>query len=184
MNAGVIIVGVVALLAVVALVFGLVLLVRSLRARGARHTIVGLIGRKEAIVAAHRALWNVVERLSAADDDELYRFSTDPDDEERRAFGEISSQMRITEDELKNTDVARSLEGVVMSMEDAARLIFEAAGAVDVDGEGEADPLTAASEIDFAAIGEAVERMETAVHEAAERNHVDDRSVYGGGLYI
>jgi hypothetical protein len=182
MNPGLIIVGAVALLALAALVFGVFLLVRSLRARGTRRTIVALIGRKESILAAHRALWGVVERLAGADDRELYAFSTDPDSEERQSFVEIASQMRITEDELKNTEVARSLESVVMSMEDAARLIFEAARTVD--GAGESDPLVAAGEIDFAAIAEAIACMESILHEAAERNHVDDRSVYGGGLYI
>ena len=182
MNLGIIVVTAVAVLALAALAFGVVLLYRSLSARGTRHAIVGLIGRKEAIMSAHRALWNAVERLAEADDAALYRFSTDPEDEERLAFAEIASQMRITEDELKNTDVSRSLEGVVMTMEDAARLIFEAAGTVD--GAGESDALVAASEIDFARIAAAVARMEESLHEAADRNRVDDRSVYGGGLYI
>ena len=178
----IIIVALVACVALVALVFGAVLLFLSLRARGVRRAVVALIGRKEAIVAACRAMRNLVERLAGATDEELHCFSSDPLDADRRAFGEVASQMRIAEDELKSTDVARSLESVVISMEDAARLIFEAAGSVD--RAGESDALSAASEIDFAAITDAVARMESTLHEAAERSHVDDRSVYGGGLHI
>jgi len=182
MSVALIVIIAIVLVAVAALVFGSVMLFRSLRGAGTRRTIESLIGRKEAIVVSYRALWGVVERLSAASDEELDRFSSDPDDEERRIFQEIASQMRIMEDELKNTDVPRSLERVIITMEDTSRLIFEAAGSVD--GAGETDALTAAGEIDFGAMAQAVERMESAVHETAQRHHVDESSVYGGGLYI
>ena len=181
-NMGLIVVIAVVVLALAALAFGGFLLFRTLGAGRRKRAVVALIGRKEAIVASYRALWNIVERLAGATDEDLHRFSSDPRDEERRAFDEVASQMHIMEDQLKNTDVSRSLEGVVMTMEDAARLIFEAASTVN--GGGESEPLVAASEIDFAIISDAVARMESELHQAAERNHVDDRSVYGGGLYI
>jgi hypothetical protein len=171
------------LVAVAAIVFGIVLLVRSLRQTGTRRTVISLIGRKEAILVSYKALWNVVQRLAEASDEELALFNEDPADEERRAFEEVASRMRITDDELKSTEVPRPLETVAMTMEDAARLIFEAASSVD--GAGESDALTAAGEIDFQTIADAIGRMETELHEAAERYHVDDSSVmYGGGLYI
>ena len=176
------VVAILAIVAVAAIVFGVVLLVRSVRVLGTRKTVVTLIGRKEAILAGYRALYNVVQRLAQSSDEELTHFNDDPNDEERRAFEEVASQMRILEDELKSTEVSRSLETVAMSMEDAARLIFEAAGSVD--GAGETDALTAAGEIDFGVIAAAIERMESELREAADRNHVDERSVYGGGLYI
>ena len=182
MNAPLVIIVVVATLAVVAVLFGAVLLSRSLQARGSTRAVVALVSRKEAILASYRALTGILDRLAIATDAQLDRFSVDPRDDERSALSEIASQMRITEDELKNTEVARSLERVVISMEDAARLIYESAGAVG--GAGDTDPLSAASEIDLAAIAAAVGRMESALHEAAQHVHVDDHSIYGGGLYI
>ena len=176
------IVVVLSLVAVGAIVFGVVLLIRSLKASGTRRTVVTFIGRKEAILASYKALWNVVQRLAQASDEELSRFNEDPADEERRTFEEVASRMRIVEDELKSTEVPPGLETAAMTMEDAARLIFEAAGSVD--GAGESDALTAAGEIDFQVIADAVARMETELHDTAARYHVDESSLYGGGLYI
>jgi len=182
MDPGLVAVIIIAVVAVAAIAFGVVLLFRTLRGDSVRKSIVSLIGRKEAIRSAYDALYGAVERLANSDDAELARFNEDPEDEERKTFREVEAQMLIAEDELKNTDVPRSLEGITVMMEDTVRLVHEAAGSVD--GAGETEPLAAAGEIDFSYIGSAVEHMEKELQETAERNHVEDRSVYGGGLYI
>jgi len=172
-----VIAGAAALALVVLAIVGLVLWRRSMRRELQR-----LLGRREAIHAALKTVERVVSSLADASDGDLVAFALDGDVEDRRALGEVASQMRIQRDELATQALPRALH-------ESADALGEAAGALaDQTERTEAvegvEVLDALAAIEFSHVRTQLLRADVAVRELAERYGVDEVAFYGGGMYI
>ena len=133
-------------------------------------------------MAGASALRRLAEHLAECTDRELERFASQPECEDRRAFGDVAMRMKIVHDELAATEVPHALEEITLDMEDVATSIGEAASAAE--GREDGDALGGVARLDLVGITEQVRVMEDKLHALAVAHHVDDSSVYGGGLYI
>jgi hypothetical protein len=167
---------------VIAAAFGGAYLYRVSRERRIRRTIGLLTSRMEAIVAGCSALRLLAEHLAECTDRELERFASQPECEDRRAFGDVAMQMKIVHDELAATEVPHSLEDVTLDMEDTAKAIGAAASAAEAREGG--DSLEGVARLDLRGITKQVSAMQEKLHALAVAHDVEDISVYGGGLYI
>ncbi len=168
--------------AVIVVAFGGALLYRVLAERRLKRSVVWLIQRKEAIQAGSDSMRRLVTRMAEESDAQLARFAEDPECEDRRAFGDVALHMRIVDEELDHADVPAELFQVAVDMQLAARTIW--ASAEKAEARGGADALAGVASIDLRGITDHVGKMSAELHEFAARHHVDDHSVYGGGLYI
>lgn len=156
---------------------GLVLWRRSMKRELQR-----LLGRREAIYSALRTVEAVVSSLAGASDGDLVAFALDGDVEDRRALGEVASQMRIQRDEL-------AAQALPKALHESADALGAAAGALaDQTERTEAvegvEVLDALAAIEFSRVRTQLLRADVAVRELTERYGVDEAAVYGGGMYI
>lgn len=151
--------------------------------RASRRYLVGLVGRRENIMASRRSLENVVQHLVELSDEELLAFAEDPESVDRKALAEVTARMRILADELWTIPLPKRLWPVGEALGDIAATIADEAGRItdlmDAD-----EVLAGLAAIDLAAVGTEFERAEALVDEACSHYHVEDAAVYGGGLYI
>jgi hypothetical protein len=157
-------------------------LYRVSRERRIRRAIGLLTVRQEAILAGCSSLRRLAEHLSECTDRDMERFASQPECEDRRAFGDVAMRMRIVHDELAATEVPHALEDVTLDMEDIASAIGDAAAAAEAREGG--DALEGVARLDLRGITERVSAMQEQLHALAEEHDVEDGSVYGGGLYI
>ncbi len=172
-----------ALIGVVAVAVAAAFLGRFLYMRQVRRSLVRLLGRREAVVAAANGLDLVIEHLSMGDDEALAVFASDPGSDDRRALEDVASRMRILADDLRVMPLPKRLWPVAEGMERAARLLAEQAGRV-----GEAttpdSALDALAEIRVQEVREQVLAVNADLQPLLDAFRVHDPAVYGGGLYI
>jgi hypothetical protein len=155
---------------------------RRLRERRLRRALVALVGRKESLLAAERALKGLLIALCDAPDAALERFACDPTSEDRRAFGDLADRMAILADELSRVEHPSVLDPMVEQMVACAREMAEAAASAA--GRGPIEALDAVSAVDLGTISAHVRETDARLHALATAHGVDDPAVYGGGLYI
>lgn len=174
-----IIIGVAAALLIAGIVGASVVLWR----RQVRRALIGLTGRREAVVAAYHALQGVFSSLAEGDADEITAFAIDSTSVHRKALEELHHRMRIQSEELTEIALPKRLWN-------AADLLGTAAGklAVETGRVGEAGPpekvLEVLGKIDVAGISAALRPANEAIDELLEELKIADPAVYGGGLYI
>lgn len=167
----------------IALVAAIVIAAMLLWQRQVRLALIGLTGRREAVMAAYRALESVFSALADSDVDELTAFATDPTSVHRKSLEELQTRMKIQADELADLPLPKA-------QWKAADLLGVAAGrlASEVGGVGEAqDPeavLEAVGAVDVAAITEALNPANEEIDRLLVEMGIEDAAVYGGGLYI
>ena len=167
----------------VALVAAIVIAAMLLWQRQVRLALIGLTGRREAVMAAYRALESVFSALADSDVETLTVFATDPGSEHRKSLEELHTRMKIQADELADLPLPKA-------QWKAADLLGVAAGrlASEVGQVGEAaDPeavLEAVSAVDIAAITEALNPANEEIDRLLVDMGIEDAAVYGGGLYI
>lgn len=171
-----------ALLGVIAVGVAAVFLGRWLYRQQARASLVKVLSRREAIAAAGRALYGVLQRLTT-EDEVLERFASDPTSEDRKALEDIASRMRLTADELRTLALPKILWPVAEEMERVARLVAEQSGGVGRTLSFD-DALDALGAIRIQAIRDEMSLVNQRLEPLLEEFHVDDPAVYGGGLYI
>jgi len=150
--------------------------------RSVKQELQRLLGRREAVYSALRTVERVVRSLADASDGDLVAFALDGDAEDRRALGEVASQMRIQRDEL-------AVQPLPKSLHESADALGAAAGALaDQTERTEAvegvEVLDALAAIEFSSVRTQLLRADVAVRELAERYGVDEVAFYGGGMYI
>lgn len=172
-----------ALIAVVAIGVGAAFLGRYLYGRQVRRSLVRLLGRREAILAASKGLELVIEHLLADEEDALTIFAADAGSEDRRAVDDVASRMHILADDLHVMALPKRLWPIAEDMERAARLLVEQAGGV---GKAETPDaaLDALGAIRMQAVREQVSVIDTHLEPLLDAFRVHDPAVYGGGLYI
>jgi hypothetical protein len=174
-----IIVAVVAILLVAGIVVASVVLWR----RQVRRSIIGLIGRREAVMAAYRALENVFTSLAAADTDELAAFATDATTVHRRALEELHVRMRIQSEELVELALPKRLWTAADLLGTAAGVLAVETGRVG-EAAGPEGVLDALGEVDVAGISAALQPANEEIDAQLAARDIGDPAVYGGGLYI
>ncbi len=157
--------------------------VRALWARALRRSVVSLIGQREAILASRRTLEAVVRHLADEDDEALEHFATHPESEDRKALAEVTMRMEILAGELDTRPVPRTLVPVAEGLADAAFVISREAGRIGESAIAD-EVYEELAQIDLASVADVYRGADARVKEAAERYHLDEASVYGGGLYI
>ena len=174
-----IIIGAGALLLIAGIVVGSVVLWR----RTVRRSLIALTGRREAVMAAYRALEGVFNALAEGDVDELTAFAVDATSVHRKSLEELHARMRIQSEELAELALPKRLW-------EASDLLGTAAGvlAVETGKVGEAaNPegvLDALGQVDVAGIGTSLRPANEAIDALLLEQDIGDPSVYGGGLYI
>jgi hypothetical protein len=164
------------------LIAATIVLARLAWRRQVRRYIVGLIGRKEGIVAGVRTLDGVIAALAGGSIDDVLAFAA-PDSEDRRVVAEVASRMRMEATELADLPLPKALWTLADELGSAAHSLGVIAGGV-----GEAPDLEAALDalalLDLSAIRTSLSTAEDEIARLGERYGVTDVSVYGGGLYI
>lgn len=172
-----------ALLGIIAVGVGSAFLGRVLYLQQVRRSLVKLLGRREAIVAAAKGLSLVIEHLLSGEDDALADFAFDQANDDRRAVMDVASRMRITYDDLRSMPLPKRLWPVAEEMEGAARLMSEQAGEVG-KAQSPEEALDGLSAIRMQEIREHIALVNERLEPLLEAFRVDDPAVYGGGLYI
>lgn len=168
----------VVVVAVVAVVAGRLLYIRQVR-----RSLVKLLGRREAIIAAANGVENVLEHLLSADDETLAAFAGDPASEDRRAMADVASRMRILADDLHVLALPKRLWPSAEKMEDAARTLSAQTAGVG-EATGPEGALGALAGIRLADVRSRVDEANKSLEPLLEAFKVSDPAVYGGGLYI
>jgi hypothetical protein len=158
-----------------------VVLARLTWRRQVRRYVVALVGRREAILAALKAIDGVLATLAGGTVEDVIAFAR-PESEERRVIAEIAARMRIQTGELTDLPLPKKLWPLADLLDVAAQALASSAAAV---GEAEDDAvLDALSALDLTASRTALDDAEAEIARLAEIYDLTDPSVYGGGLYI
>jgi hypothetical protein len=174
-----IIIAVVAILLVAGIVVASVVLWR----RQVRRSIIALIGRREAVMAAYRALESVFTSLADADADELAVFATEPSSVHRRALEELHARMRNQSEELVELALPKRLWKAADLLGTAAGVLAVETGRVG-EAAGPEGVLDALGIIDVAGIRTALQPANDEIDAQLAARDIGDPAVYGGGLYI
>lgn len=168
----------------VALIAGIVVASMVLWRRQVQRSVVSLVGRREAIVAAYKGLESVFASIAEADEDEITAFAVEPGSVHRKALEELHARMRIQADELATVALPKDMWKAADLLGTAAAALAIETGRVGeaTSPEGVLDALGA---IDVTDVKAAIEAAGAEVGRLSEAHHVEaDPSVYGGGLYI
>jgi uncharacterized SAM-binding protein YcdF (DUF218 family) len=172
-------IGVGALLLIAGIVVASIVLWR----RQVRRSLIALTGRREAVVAAYKALEGVFKAIAEGDAEQITDFAIDSTSVHRRALDDLHHRMRVQSEELAEIALPKRLWN-------AADLLGTAAGklALETGRVGEAGPpekvLEGLGMIDVAGISLALRTANEVIDDLLEELKVADPSVYGGGLYI
>ncbi len=158
-------------------------LVRALWIRETKRRLVRVVSRREEVLAARRALEEVVVHLLKLDDEEFEHFAKHPESVDRKALTEVVRRTDIVAEELDTMALPRSLWPAAEALADAAYVVSEEAGRVGEDSEPD-EVFEALAAIDLARLTDVFEIADSQVAEACERYELDEAAVYGGGLYI
>jgi hypothetical protein len=174
-----VIIGVVAVLLIVGIVIGAIVLWK----RQVKRSLISLTGRREAIIAAYKALEMVFTALADGTAEELAEFATDPMSVHRKALEELHTRMAMQSEELATLPLPKSLWHAADLLAAAASKLAKEVGRV-----GEADSpeavLNALGEIDVAGIRATITPMTEEIERQLAVQKISDPSVYGGGMYI
>jgi len=148
-----------------------------------RRYLMRLIGGREGLLAGKRTLERVLSDVSAADVDGLVRFASDPNDEDRKALADLSTNMQSLADEMALMPLPKRLWPAGEALSDVGTLMFQQARAVAVAQDGEA-ALSALLALDVEAVQNAADLADERLRIMGERYDMEEAAVYGGGLYI
>lgn len=148
-----------------------------------RRYVVRLVGRSESLLSGYRSLREVAGRLADATDEELLAFAIDVGQLDRKALVELAKQQAMTQEDLETMALPKKLWPVAEALAGAARLLAREAGRVGEDADAD-EVLEGLASIELAEAGEVLRQAVERLHAVCEDLGVEDRAVYGGGLYI
>lgn len=151
--------------------------------RYARNAVIRLVGHREAIRAAYRALESTFAALMEESPEEMLAFAEQCDNDRRKALEELCERMTIVSVELADMALPKTAWRAADLLMDAAKRVRDEIGKIT----GAKSP-----EAVIASIGTLdVEGMRTAIADAGTEldavlaeAKVKDAAFYGGGLYI
>ncbi|MBI5232449.1 MAG: hypothetical protein HY876_09835 [Coriobacteriales bacterium] len=148
-----------------------------------RRFLVNLVGKREAVTAVAQSLEGVVARLAESDDQTIETFADDPESVERHVLTETAQHARELSEELDTQPMPRRLVPVAEALADAAYVVYDEAGKVQV-GMRDEEALDALTSIDLGRIRQVFAAARSELHAACEICRFEDESIYGGGLYL
>lgn len=167
----------------VLLIAGIVIGSIALWRRQLRRSLIGLVGRRESIRAAYRALESVFAALGEETAEGITDFAMNPASVHRRALEDVQMRMAIQVEELQGVGLpktfwncadllmaaAAKVRDEVMKINTAPTpdMVLAGVGTIDVAGVRSG----------IAAAGQELDRL-------LVDNRIEDPAVYGGGLYI
>ena len=151
--------------------------------RQVRRSLVALVGHREAIRAAYRALESVFASLAEEPPEELIAFAEDPENVRRKALDELRSRMSMEVDELENVALPKSAWHSADLLMAAAACLRDQVASITGAASSEA-VLDAVGGIDVGGIRSSIAEAGTELDRVLHASGVVDPAVYGGGLYI
>jgi len=173
------IIAAVGVLLIAGIVIGAILVWR----RQVRTALIGLVGRREAIRAAYRALESVFAALAEDTAEEVTEFATNPGSVQRKALEELISRMAMQAEELQNVALPKKAWGCADLLMAAAVKLRDEVSAIHRAPTPDA-VLAGVGRIDVAGIRAAIAAAGAELDRLLHENRIEDPSVYGGGLYI
>lgn len=167
----------------VLLIAGIVIGSLLLWRRQLRRSLIALVGRRESIRAAYRALESIFAALSAETPEGITRFAIDPASEHRKALEELQRRMNIQVEELQAIALPKQFWHCADMLQAAASKMRDEVVKINVAPSPEA-VLNGVGTIDVAGIRSAMAAAGTELERLLRENNVEDPAVYGGGLYI
>jgi hypothetical protein len=151
--------------------------------RYTRRALMRLIVRAEAVDAAADALIGVVEQIGSATEEDAAAFADDAESVERRALHELHARAAIIVDELDHMPLPKRLVPVAEALSDAAFVVREQSECVGDDDRGQ-EALERLASVDVEQVQSYREKAHILLGEMCDSCGLDDRAVYGGGLYL
>ena len=173
------IVATVGVLVIAGIVVGSILLWR----RQVRRSLVGLVGRREAVSAAYRGLEAVFAARGGDDAGVVSEFALDPASTHRKALEELQTRMAIEVEELQNVALPKRFWQTADLLMAAAAKVRDEVGRINQAPTPEG-VLDAVAAIDVTGIRSAIAIAGEELDRQLRETGVDDSAVYGGGLYI
>lgn len=151
--------------------------------RQVRKSLIGLVGRREAVRAAYRGLESVFSALAEESPEQISEFATVSTSVHRRSLEELAIRMAMQVEELQSLALPKTAwhcadllmaasatlrdEVVKINHASSPEAVLEGVGKIDVP----------AIRLAMATAGEELDRL-------LKENRIEDSAVYGGGLYI
>lgn len=151
--------------------------------RQARLALIGLTGRREAVMAAYKALESLFAALAESGEDELTDFALHEDNEHRRSLEELYDRMRVQTEELVALPLPKAQWHAADMLSLASGKLASEVGRVG-DATSPDGVLDAVGSIDVVAVKQALDPANEEIDRLLELYGVEDVAVYGGGLYI
>lgn len=151
--------------------------------RQVRRSLIGLVGRRESIRAAYRALESIFASLAEEGHEELCAFAEQPENVRRKALDELKDRMGIEVGELETVALPKNAWRCADLLGTAARKLRDEVAVISCASTPDA-VLEAVAAIDVPAIRSAIAEAGTELDRLLVESKVDDPAVYGGGLYI
>lgn len=149
----------------------------------ANKAIVRLVGYREAIRAAYRALEATFASLMEEAPDEMLAFATQPDNDRRRALEELCDRMTVVAVELGEMALPKTAWRSADLLMEAAKGVRDEIGKIT----GARSPegvLASVAELDVEGMRTAMADAGTELDSVLAAAKIKDSAVYGGGLYI
>jgi hypothetical protein len=151
--------------------------------RAVRRYVRTLVGKLQEARAVRKALEGLVGTLRDAPYEERTAFADDPEAVERHSLSDLSGRAHELAEELNTMPLPSRLVPAAEALADAADVLGEEA---DRAGEGSIgdDSLEALASADLDRVGRAFAFAEARLAPLALEYGVDEKDVYGRGLYI
>jgi hypothetical protein len=167
----------------VLLIAGIVIGSIVLWRRQLSRSLIGLVGRRESVRAAYRALESVFSALAEESADGITAFAVDPSSEHRKALEELQSRMAILVEELQAIALPKAFWHSADLLMAAAAKLRDEVGKINTAPTPDA-VLAGVRVIDVAGIRSGIAAAGEELDRLLRENHIEDPAVYGGGLYI
>ena len=148
-----------------------------------RTSILNLIGRREELAAARKSLEETIELLADADNRTLMRFETDREDVNRRALSDAAAQAALLRDELDTKALPARVIPAAEALADAAWYL-EAEVARLGGNQRVSEIRESLAAVNLGQFDAALIDADRSLSEACAQCQIQDKSVYGGGLYV
>jgi hypothetical protein len=151
--------------------------------RAVRRYVLRLLGKREQARAVRRAFEDLVKALREGGDQALGRFADDSEAVERHSLVELAERARVIAEETNTMPLPRRLVPAAEALADAADVLAEEVGRVGEGVVGD-EALEALASVDLARIDAIFEHAYALIAHVRDAYHVDETTVYSGGLYI
>lgn len=166
-----------------AVVTAAVVVALSVWNRIARRHVVQLLGKREEARSLRKSVEEIVTNVREGAEAKRAEFAENPEGIERHSLLELTHRARVFAEEVNTMPMPARMVPAAEALADAADILAEESGRV---GEGTVGltVLDALDSIDLVRVDRIFEHAFELITAVREAYHVDDSTVFGGGLYI